>query len=132
VPTETPERAGEVGGAPLIPRDESAIVLEPGKEPFDSQAALCIDGVRVDLELDRIRFLTVRARRLRHRIDRPVVEAVAVIGRVADGSVGFSARQLASRVPETATHRKHSSRRCRFTVTEHLAARRQDLAAPAS
>jgi hypothetical protein len=31
---------GEIGDAPLMPSDESAIVLEPGTEPLDFPASL--------------------------------------------------------------------------------------------
>lgn len=33
------QKAGEIGGVPLIPGDESPRVLQPGKEAFDFPAA---------------------------------------------------------------------------------------------
>jgi hypothetical protein len=50
------ERQGcEIGGAPLIPCDESSIVLEPGKEPLDFPAArVSTQGAPILGEMDPI------------------------------------------------------------------------------
>jgi hypothetical protein len=48
-------QACEIGGAPLIPCDESSIVLEPGKEPLDFPAArVSTQGAPILGEMDPI------------------------------------------------------------------------------
>lgn len=77
------QKADEIGGAALIPGDESAIVLKPRKEPFDFPAAL-ISTKRAPIlrEIDPIR--PMRGDQLDAAGGERLVEAVAVIGRIAD------------------------------------------------
>lgn len=88
------QKAAEIGGAPLIPSDESTIVLEPGKEPFDFPAALRASQRPAVLRLRAAP--TIRRDHLdavlRHQ---QVVESIAVIAAVADQApreVGEEAR----------------------------------------
>ena len=81
------EETSEIGGAPLIPGDESTIVLEPSKEPFDFPAAL-ISTQRAPIlgEIDPVRAMG------RDQFDAAgaegLVEGVAVIGGVPDEALG--------------------------------------------
>jgi len=82
------EETDEIGGAPLIPSDESAIVLKPGEEPFDFPAAL-IATKRAPIlgEIDPIR--PMRGDQFDAAGGQGLVEAVAVIGRIADEPRGI-------------------------------------------
>jgi hypothetical protein len=88
------QKADEIGGAPLIPGDESPRVLQPGKEAFDFPAAsIAAQGPSILREVDpvgpmgRDEFDPARG--------QPLVEPVAVIRGVSDqarGVVGEKAR----------------------------------------
>ena len=82
------EETSEIGGAPLIPGNESAIVLQPGKEPFDFPATL-IATKRTPIlgEMDPIR--PMRGDQFDAAGGEGLVEAVAVIGRIADEPRGI-------------------------------------------
>jgi hypothetical protein len=82
------QKTGEIGGTPLIPGDKSAIVLQPGKEPFDFPAAL-IAPKRAPIlgEIDPIR--PMRGDQFDTAGGKGLVEAVAVIGRIADEPRGI-------------------------------------------
>jgi len=77
------KKSGEVGGAPLIPSDESARVLEPGKEPFDFPAA-SVSAERATIlgEIDPRRAM--RGDQFDAASGERLVEAVAVIGGVTN------------------------------------------------
>jgi len=82
------EETNEIGGAPLIPGDESAIVLEPGKEPFDLPAALIpAERAAILSQVDPIGAMG------RDQFDAAggegLVETITVIGGVADEPRGI-------------------------------------------
>jgi hypothetical protein len=82
------EETSEIGGAPLITSDESAIVLQPGKEPFDFPAALiATERAPILGEIDPVR--TMRGDQFDAAGGERLVKAIAVIGRVADEPRGI-------------------------------------------
>lgn len=77
------QKTGEVGGAPLIPCDESARVLEPGEEPFDFPAAfIAAQCASILSEIDP--RCAMRCDQFDATGGEGLVEAVAVIGGIAD------------------------------------------------
>jgi len=88
------QKAGEIGGAPLIPGDESPRVLQPGKEAFDFPAAfIAAQGPSILCEVDPVRPMG------RDELDpargQRLVEPVAVIRGIPDqarGVIGEEAR----------------------------------------
>lgn len=73
----------EIGGAPLITRDESAGVLEPGKEPFDLPAAfIAAERAAILREVDTVPPMG------RNKLDiergQVVIERVAIVRGVAN------------------------------------------------
>jgi hypothetical protein len=81
------QKAGEIGGAPLIPSDESPRVLQPGKEAFDFPAALiATQRPSILREVDPIGPMG------RDEFDpaggQPLIEPVAVIRGVANQALG--------------------------------------------
>ena len=88
------QKAGEIGGAPLVPRDESTRVLQPGKQAFDFPAPfIAAQGPSILREVDSV--WPMRRDEFDPGCRQPLIERVAVIGGVADqalGSVGKKAR----------------------------------------
>lgn len=82
------QKAAVIGGAPLIPSDESTRVLEPGKEPFDFPAPL-IAAQRAPIlgEVDPIRAMG--GNQFDAAGGEGLVERVAVIGGVPDEPLGI-------------------------------------------
>jgi hypothetical protein len=77
------QKAGEIGGAPLIPCDESPRVLQPGKEPFDFPAAfIAAQGASILREVDPIG--PMRRDQLDATVGQALVEPITVIGGIAD------------------------------------------------
>lgn len=82
------QKAREIGGASLIPRDESARVLQPGKEPFDFPAAfVAAQGASVLRQVDPIGSMGGDHRDA--AVGQALVERVAVIGSIADEPLGI-------------------------------------------
>jgi hypothetical protein len=82
------QKAAEIGGAPLIAGDESPIVLEPGKEPFDFPASL-VAAQRAPVlgEVDPIRAMG--GNQFDAAGGEGLVEGVAVIRGVPDEPLGI-------------------------------------------
>ena len=77
------QKAGEIGGVPLIPGDESPRVLQPGKEPFDFPAAfIAAQGASILREVDPVG--PMRGDQLDAAVRQALVEPVTVIGSIAD------------------------------------------------
>lgn len=81
------QKAGEIGGAPLIAGHESPRVLQPGKEAFDFPAAfIAAQGPSILREVDPIR--PMRRDELDPAGGQSLIESVAVIRGVADQALG--------------------------------------------
>lgn len=82
------QKAGEIGGTSLIPRDESPRVLQPGKKPFDFPAAF-ISAQRAAIlrEVDPVG--PMRGDQLDAAVSQALVEPITVIGGIADEPCGM-------------------------------------------
>ena len=77
------QKAREIGGAPLIPGDESPIVLQPGKESLDFPAPLrASEGPPILREIHAI--APVRRDQFDPAVRQRLVQPVAVVGGIAD------------------------------------------------
>ena len=77
------KEAGEVGGAPFVPGDQTTRVLQPGEEPFDAPpSTITAEGAAVLGDVDAV--AAMRGDQLNPAVRELAVEAVAVIGSVAD------------------------------------------------
>ena len=82
------QKAGEIGGAPLIAGDESPRVLQPGKQPFDFPAAfIAAQGASILREVDAVG--PMRGDQLDAAVSQVLVEPVTVIGGIADEPCGM-------------------------------------------
>lgn len=81
------QKAGEIGGAPLIAGDEAPRILKPGKQSFDLPAAfIAAQGPSILCEVDPVRSMG------RDELDpargQPLVEPVAVIRGIPNQALG--------------------------------------------
>ena len=77
------KKAGEVGGASFVPSDQATRVLEPGKQSFDAPPT-SIASQRPAVLRDVDAIAPMWGDQLDPAVRQFAVEAVAVIGRVAD------------------------------------------------
>jgi hypothetical protein len=78
---------GEVRRASFVPGDEAARVLKPGEEPFDAPPTLVAsERAAVLRHVDAV--AAMRSDQLDPAVRELAVEAVAVIGGVADQAYG--------------------------------------------
>ena len=87
------QKAGEIGGAPLIPGDEAPRVLQPGKEAFDFPAAVrAAQGTAILREVDPVRPMG------RDELDpargQRLVEPVAVIRGIPNQALGVVGEEV--------------------------------------
>ena len=77
------EKAGEIGGTPLIPCHESPRVLQPGKESFDFPATFIpAQGASILRAVDPVG--PMRSDRLDTAVSQALGEPITVIGRITD------------------------------------------------
>ena len=82
------QKAGEIGGAPLISGDESPGILQPGKEPFDFPAALiAAQGASILRDVHPVG--PMRGDQFDAAVGEALVEPITVIGGIADEPRGI-------------------------------------------
>ncbi len=82
------QESDEIGGAPFISRDEAAVVLQPGKEPFDLPATpIAAEGAAVLGQVDPVR--AVRRDEFDFTGGESLIEPITVVRGIADEPLGI-------------------------------------------